>query len=74
MKNLNYNKQMKDVWKWSLKKIEKKYGRHPTQKSLGLMNKIILSTTETSGLILDPFNSRDETGVVSIINNRNILV
>jgi len=74
MKSLNENKQMKDVWKIpSPKKEEKKYGKHPTQKPLQLLNKIILAATEKDGLILDPFNGSGTTGVASIINNRKYI-
>ena len=35
MKELNNNKQMKDVWTTSLTKpSEKKCGKHPTQKAI----------------------------------------
>jgi site-specific DNA-methyltransferase (adenine-specific) len=44
MKKLNNNKQMKDVWTTSLTKpSEKKQGKHPTQKPLEILDRIILS-------------------------------
>ena len=43
MKKLNNNKQMKDVWETSLTKpSEKKCGKHPTQKPIELLERIIL--------------------------------
>ena len=45
MKKLNNNKQMKDVWTTSLTKpSEKKQGKHPTQKPLEILDKIIKMT------------------------------
>ena len=42
MKAMNKNKQMKDVWRVGpLSKDEKKHGKHPTQKPLKLLKRII---------------------------------
>lgn len=74
MKQLNNNKQLKDVWDISsTKKSEKKNGYHPTQKPLELLNKIILSTTDENDVVLDPFNGSGTTGISSYINNRKYI-
>lgn len=66
MKKLNNNKQMKDVWETSLTKpSEKKCGKHPTQKPVELLEKIILASTDENDLILDPFNGSGTTGIVA---------
>ena len=66
MRELNGNKQMKDVWESSLTKpSEKKYGKHPTQKPISILEKVILSSTDVDDLILDPFNGSGTTGVVA---------
>ena len=66
MKKLNNNKQMKDVWETSLTKpSEKKFGKHPTQKPIELLEKIILASTNENDLILDPFNGSGTTGIVA---------
>ena len=66
MKELNGGKQMKDVWETSLTKpSEKKCGKHPTQKPIALLEKIILSSTDENDLILDPFNGSGTTGIVA---------
>lgn len=66
MRELNNNKQMKDVWETSLTKpSEKKQGKHPTQKPIALLEKIILSSTDENDLILDPFNGSGTTGIVA---------
>ena len=66
MKELNNGKQMKDVWESSLTKpSEKKYGKHPTQKPIAILEKIILASTDENDLILDPFNGSGTTGIVA---------
>lgn len=66
MRKMNGGKQMKDVWETSLTKpSEKKCGKHPTQKPMELLEKIILSSTDKGDLILDPFNGSGTTGIVA---------
>lgn len=74
MKELNGGKQMKDVWESSLTKpSEKKYGKHSTQKPEGILEKIILSSTDEHDLILDPFNGSGTTGIVASRLNRKYI-
>ena len=74
MKKLNAGKQMKDVWKiTSPKRNEKSFGKHPTQKPVELLNRIILSATEEKQLVLDPFNGSGTTGIASLLNNRKYI-
>ena len=74
MKEINGNKQMKDVWLIPLvKKEEKKYGKHPTQKPLALLERIILASTNEGDLVLDPFNGSGTTGLVSVKLNRRYI-
>lgn len=71
MKELNGNKQMKDVWTTSLTKpSEKKHGKHPTQKPLELLERIILASTNEDDIILDPFCGSSTTGIAAIKLNR----
>lgn len=66
MKELNNGKQMKDVWKSSLTKpSEKKCGKHPTQKPIEILEKVILSSTNEGDMILDPFNGSGTTGITA---------
>ena len=66
MKELNGGKQAKDVWESSLTKpSEKKCGKHPTQKPMAILEKIILASTDEGDLILDPFNGSGTTGIVA---------
>lgn len=74
MKDLNNNKQMKDLWTTSLTKpSEKKEGKHPTQKPLELLEKIILASTNENDLILDPFNGSGTTGIMANKLNRKYI-
>ena len=66
MKKINNNKQMKDVWETSLTKpSEKTCGKHPTQKPIEILERIILASTEENDLILDPFNGSGTTGIAA---------
>lgn len=74
MKALNDNKQMKDVWTTSLTKpSEKKCGKHPTQKPLEILDKIILASTKENDLILDPFCGTSTTGISAVNLNRRYI-
>jgi site-specific DNA-methyltransferase (adenine-specific) len=71
MKNANNGKQMKDVWTGNLTKpSEKKEGKHPTQKPEYLLERIILSSTNTGQIVLDPFCGSGTTGVEAAKNGR----
>ena len=66
MKELNGGKQMKDVWRGTLTpKNEKIKGKHPTQKPLYLLERIIQASTSEGDLILDPFCGSSTTGVAA---------
>jgi len=74
MRELNDGKQMKDVWESSLTKpSEKKCGKHPTQKPIEILEKIVLASTYEGDLILDPFNGSGTTGIVANRLNRKYL-
>ena len=74
MKEINNNKQMKDVWTTSLTKpSEKKCGKHPTQKPLKILDRIILASTKEGDLILDPFCGSSTTGISAVGLNRRYI-
>jgi len=70
----NKDKQMRSVWSIPLiPKAEKEYGKHPTQKPLELLNRIIMSSSNEGDLVLDPFMGSGTTGVVCNILNRKFI-
>ena len=74
MKDINKGKQMKDVWTASLTKpSEKKCGKHPTQKPLELLERIILASTDENDIILDPFSGSGTTGIAANKLGRNYI-
>jgi len=84
MKEINGGKQMKDVWVFDEKepeiwnvpttpKREKKEGKHPTQKPLELLKRIVLASTKENDLVLDPFNGSGTTGIACKLLNRRYI-
>ncbi len=74
MRKINGDKQMKDVWRFTApKKSEKLFGKHPTQKPVNLISRILLSATKEKELVLDPFNGSGTTGVACALNNRKYI-
>lgn len=74
MKELNSNKQMKDVW--SLPAIapwEKSCKKHPTQKPLSVLTRLILASTQKGSWILDPFTGSSTTGISANLLERRFL-
>jgi len=56
--------QMRSVWSiTSPKRDEKKLGKHPTQKPIELLKRIILASTNEGDCILDPFCGSSTTGI-----------
>lgn len=71
MKELNGGKQMTDVWRMpAIGRWEKTCGKHPTQKPLRLLVRIILATTSQGDWILDPFSGSSTTGIAANLCGR----
>ncbi len=67
-------KQLNDVWLLpAVLKWEKDCGKHPTQKPLPLLSRIILTSSPENALILDPFTGSSTTGIAANIYNRNFI-
>jgi site-specific DNA-methyltransferase (adenine-specific) len=59
-------KQMRSIWHIPLTSpYEKLQGKHPTQKPIELLRRIILSSSKKGDIIVDPFNGSGTTGVVA---------
>ena len=68
MKEINGGSQMRDVWTLpAIAKWEKSCGKHPTQKPLPLLARIILASTNENDWILDPFSGSSTTVIASTI-------
>lgn len=66
MKKMNNNKQMQSLWSITAPKGEEKiYGKHPTQKPVTLLERIILASTKEQDIVLDPFTGSSTTGVAA---------
>ena len=68
------NLQMRSVWSIKPPKPEeKKFGKHPTQKPLDLLKRIVLASTAEGDIVLDPFTGSSTTGLASILNGRKFI-
>jgi len=71
MKAINGGTQMRDVWTLpAIAKWEKSCGKHPTQKPLPLLARIILASTKENDWILDPFTGSSTTGIAANLLGR----
>lgn len=74
MKQINGGTQMKDVWHLpAIAPWEKSCGKHPTQKPLALLTRIILASTQKNAWILDPFTGSSTTGISANLLGRKFL-
>ena len=66
------NTQMRSVWSIPAPKpAEKEFGKHPTQKPLDLLTRVIKASTGDGALILDPFCGSGTTGTAAaLVGNR----
>ena len=74
MRKINKGKQMKSVWSFAAPNgEEKEFGKHPTQKPVHLLERIILASTNEGDLIFDPFSGSSTTGVAAINTHRKFV-
>lgn len=74
MKQLNGDKQMKDVWKLpAIAPWEKSCGKHPTQKPLSVLTRLILASTKPDAWVFDPFSGSSTTGIAANLVGRKFL-
>ena len=67
-------KQMRSVWSISTPKpVEKKFGKHPTQKPFDLLKRIVLASTRENDLVLDPFAGSSTTGLAAYLYGRRFI-
>ena len=74
MKQMNGGVLMPDVWKLpTVGMWEKTCGKHPTQKPLRLLYRIILASTQIGETILDPFAGSCTTGIAANLLDRKFI-
>ena len=74
MERLNGGARMGDVWRIPfVASWEMKQGKHPTQKPLRLLYRIILSSTREGETILDPFAGSCTTGIAANLLGRKFI-
>ena len=74
MKEINGGTQMRDVWTLpAIAKWEKNCGKHPTQKPLCVLSRIILASTQPGSWVLDPFAGSSTTGIAANLLGRRYL-
>lgn len=67
-------KQMRSVWALGTPKTdEKTFGKHPTQKPIALLERIVLAASNKGDVILDPFTGSSTTGLAAIKHGRKFL-
>jgi len=66
--------QMRSVWSINTPKpIEKRFGKHPTQKPVDLLRRIVLASTNKGDLVLDPFAGSSTTGLATYLYGRKFI-
>lgn len=74
MKDINGGRQMKDVWRFpAISSWEKSCGKHPTQKPIPVITRLILASTNENDWILDPFTGSSTTGIAANLAGRRFV-
>ncbi|MCI7362584.1 MAG: site-specific DNA-methyltransferase [Campylobacter sp.] len=74
MRKLNCDKQMRDVWQFpAIAPWEKAQGKHPTQKPLALLVRLLLMASNENSMICDPFCGSATTGIAANLLGRNFI-
>ena len=65
---------MRDVWTLpAIAKWEKSCGKHPTQKPLCVLSRIIQASTQPGAWVLDPFTGSSTAGIAANLLGRRFL-
>jgi site-specific DNA-methyltransferase (adenine-specific) len=69
--DLKVDDEPQDIWTiHTPSNPEKKYGKHPTQKPIRLLERMILASTNEGDIVLDPFTGSSTTGIAAIRHKR----
>jgi len=67
-------KQMRSVWAINTPRPdEKKFGKHPTQKPMTLLERIVMSSTNEGDIVVDPFTGSSTTGLAAVAHKRKFI-
>jgi site-specific DNA-methyltransferase (adenine-specific) len=68
------DKQMRSVWSIpNTPAREKTHGKHPTQKPLALLERLVMACTKPGDVVLDPFAGSGTTGVAAVSLGRSFI-
>ncbi|MFZ0634661.1 MAG: site-specific DNA-methyltransferase [Candidatus Acidiferrales bacterium] len=74
MKEMAGNKQMKSVWEvLPPSRDEKRFGKHPTQKPVKLLERILLASSNPGDIVLDPFMGSGSAAIAAFRLSRHAL-
>jgi site-specific DNA-methyltransferase (adenine-specific) len=74
MRELAGGRQMKSVWTIPAPdSAEKRFGKHPTQKPVALLERILLAASNEGDLVLDPFMGSGTTAVAALRLRRYVV-
>jgi len=74
LKQMNGGREMPDVWKIPSPGVwERTCGKHPTQKPLRLLYRILMACSDEDFTILDPFAGSCTTGIAANLLGRNFI-
>lgn len=65
---------MRDVWSFpAIASWEKTFGKHPTQKPLALLVRLLLMASNEDSIICDPFSGSSTTGIAANLLGRQFV-
>jgi len=74
LKKINGGKQMRNMWDIPMTPTsERKHGKHPSQKPIEVLERLILGCTDENEVIIDPFLGSGTTALVALKNNRKFI-
>jgi site-specific DNA-methyltransferase (adenine-specific) len=72
--DLNGDEEPPDIWPIATPgKEEKRCGKHPTQKPVKLLERIILAASDPGDIVLDPFTGSSTAGIAAIRHGRQFI-
>jgi site-specific DNA-methyltransferase (adenine-specific) len=74
LKEINGGKQMRNMWDIpATPNSERKFGKHPSQKPMSVIERLMLASSNPKDIIIDPFVGSGTLPVVAKMNNRRYI-